>query len=435
MAEIIDSNLVPLCNLAELKIWPVGLNGPAQAYDLLRNNTFLYIDIFENLFSYFLTAELAIKDFEDIINNLPIIGGELLTVKYQETITAPFIELSFIIYKYTTGNRTEGDTAQRGKFIKFFLVSQEGFDAINNKISRVFKGTINDIIESQLFQNPRMLPSGSNKKINAEKFSTTLSIISNFWCSSEIINFATNITDPYDVLFYQTGNGQYNLKRLDTLIKESAAAEVLYYAKNTNLPNAIDLINKIEHGTKKDLTTFVEDGGFGGTYYKWDETSNSIIKKELLQKDTITRTLDSGAYYNVPLNLQDSTSDYRQSFFNINTSSYRNITLGTIDSINCLIMVLGKSSREVGQNIDIQYLVNDSNLSEPNNLYSGKWLMTEIKHSITNMGVYYQTIKSIKNGYNSINTTPAPSLVLFTPSVIPQDQIFDISGSSIEMTA
>lgn len=422
-----STSLVQTCTPLELLIYPMQDVGATQPYDVLLSDSFLYIDIYENLFSYFLTAELLIKDTQDIINSYEIKGGESVTFKFIDTTLQQLVQLEFIIYKYTTGKRTEGETAQRVKFIQFFLVSPEGLDSINRKISKVFKGTIDDIIKNQIFKNPKLMPTGLDKTIDTgtppTKFSTTLSIISNFWCPSEIINFATNITDPYDVVFYQTLNGdqKYHLKRIEDLLKSNDNRENLYYVKNLNLPNYTDWISRIEHATKADLTELVEDGGFGGTYYKWNETNNIITKKAITYRDTIFATL--GNSYIIPISLQDSTSDYRQSFFNINTSSYRNILLGTIDNTHSLVMLSGKV-REVGKLINMVYY-NDDGTLRPHKLFSGSWMITEIKHSITNTRLFYQTVKLIKNAFNDTTSDH------ITATTLPPTQILNMANVPI----
>jgi hypothetical protein len=145
----------------------------------------LQLQIFEDLFSPFITGSLILRDALDLTNVMPFIGEEFLELKVSTpTVPGGILEGRFHIYKMS--DRTQiGD---RSVAYELHFISIESLVDTNKKVSKVFSGKISDIVPT--FVTDKLDGLESNKKFIVEPTRNSIKYISNFWSPVANLTFA-----------------------------------------------------------------------------------------------------------------------------------------------------------------------------------------------------------------------------------------------------
>ena len=98
------------------------------------------IDIFEDLYSPFLTIELTLLDNTGLYSKLPFRGEEIVTMTLKDPSGAGLEERQFFIYKMKDLVNTE-----RTYSYTLCLISIEAVVDLSIKLSKAYKGTNYDI--------------------------------------------------------------------------------------------------------------------------------------------------------------------------------------------------------------------------------------------------------------------------------------------------
>jgi hypothetical protein len=196
-------------------------------------NQVLAIEIYEDLFSPFITGKLTVNDSFDFVNLFPFIGEEYLDVKiYTPTFDKKdYIEQQFYIYK-VSDRILSGD---RTVLYHLHFISKEAIIDVNRHVSRAYSGKVSDIAK-EIISNPT---SGlqSKKFTNIEPTSNSIKFISNFWTPVKsltyIANGAASSTGSANYVFFENRAG-FNFVSLDLLYKQPAKQEFVYdnYARD-----------------------------------------------------------------------------------------------------------------------------------------------------------------------------------------------------------
>jgi hypothetical protein len=209
------------------------------------------IQMYEDIFSPFMTGSLIVKDSLDLINLFPFVGEEFLELQ----ITTPSLEReksniknTFYIYKLTD-RELAGD---RTMVYQLHFISVEAIVDLNKKVSRAFTGNIGDLIKTMVTDSVDGLE--SRKEVFVEPTSNNTKYVSNFWSPLENINFlkeqAVNSNNTPSYVFFENRDGFY-FTSLETLYKGAIYQEFLYdnYSRDF-LPNG-DSIRNIEQDFKR----------------------------------------------------------------------------------------------------------------------------------------------------------------------------------------
>lgn len=175
----------------------------------------LQIQIFEDLFSPFITGILSLKDTLDLTNVLPLIGEEFLELRVSTpTLHGAKIDGKFHVYKMAdkivVGDRAAG--------YELYFMSVESLVDTNKKASKVYSGKISDIVPT--FIKDPMDGLESTKKLLVEETRNSIKYISNFWSPVKNITFLTenaiSQSQSPSYLFFENRDG-FNFKSLELL--------------------------------------------------------------------------------------------------------------------------------------------------------------------------------------------------------------------------
>lgn len=245
-------------------------------------NLVMEINIFEDIFSPFLTGQLVILDSAGVISAAQFDGSETISFYVGNPYHNEEYPLTFKIFKITD---RQSDNFKTNGYV-MHLISSEGISDVNKRISKKFKGKPEEIIkrcvQSEL---------GSQKKF--KEVSTTnspIELVSPFWTPMQIISWVTgkaiskNATSSY--FFFESTKG-FHFK--DIMEEADKIPTFTYYnripgvQKSTsesqteyNLRTIIDLKVKESY----DVLTSLSNGMFNSVLYTKDLTQNKYERKD-----------------------------------------------------------------------------------------------------------------------------------------------------------
>jgi hypothetical protein len=182
-------------------------------------NQVIGVEIFEDLFSPFLSGNIILKDSLDLINLFPLVGEELVDIKINtpsfEGVTK-VINNKFYLYKLSDVEFA-GD---KSKIYRLHFISPEAIADVNKRISKAFSGKISDIAKQIVTDQSYGFE--TKKTLNLEDTSNLTKYVSNYWSPVTNINYllgnaVSNEGEPNFVFFEnRTGFNFISLTKLYT---------------------------------------------------------------------------------------------------------------------------------------------------------------------------------------------------------------------------
>lgn len=251
-------------------------------------NQVIGIQIFEDIFSPFITGSIIIKDSLDLLNVFPLTGEEYLSLKITTpTLPNGAIEGEFYIIKMSN-REILGD---RSVTYELHFITQDAVVDLNKRISKKFDGKPSDIAKTILTDVDNGLQLTS--KINIEETSNKIKYISNFWSPvrnmTYLCDHALNSKDNPSYVFFQNRAG-FNFVSLDSLYDNSDYIEYFTYDKYVrdansegDARNIVEDYKRIRRVAAPVIFDYIEriDGGMlGSKQYSFDMVSKNVDIKE-----------------------------------------------------------------------------------------------------------------------------------------------------------
>jgi hypothetical protein len=143
------------------------------------------IEIFEDIFSTFITGRLVVRDSQDLSNLLPLVGEEIVRLDIR-TPTLPDDEaLVAEFYVYKMDNRKK--TSEREVMFDLFFISKEAIVDLNKKVPKAFSGNPSEIIEEICLNKEYGLQ--TEKRVFLEDTQNDIKYVSNFWSPTQNIQY------------------------------------------------------------------------------------------------------------------------------------------------------------------------------------------------------------------------------------------------------
>lgn len=203
------------------------------------------INIYEDIFSPCLHGNIIIRDTQNLIEKVPIIGDEILTldISTPQISNIPndptnYIQKSFAIYAIKNRILSNEDKEQ---LYSLHFISMEGIMDNVSYICQKFEGTTDEIVQKVFDDNFKDLPrylNASNTKETAPKtgiyisdqpHSSKVSFLPTMWTPFQIMNYlakrslGNTLTEAPTYLFYETTKSFYFCS-LSGLIKDQLDA-------------------------------------------------------------------------------------------------------------------------------------------------------------------------------------------------------------------
>lgn len=359
-------------------------------------NSFIDFSIKESLFNPCLLATITFTDTQKMFATFPINGGEILQISFVDSPGSDGLINNVKIEFYVTSiipTMQSNTYSKQENTISLNLLTDYGFLSKLHRLSYRFKGKLSEIATLLFKEFGKIDVSGLKIYDDYE-----IDYISNFWDIYENVNYLC--FKNLDMIFFETLRNKVFAK-VSTLVKQNIK-EIWQMSQDT-IEFLGSKTNVLEYKIKNyfDVNTMIRSYGFGNSVYspnllnynyQLENMTISELEKEYYQlmgdKPQFKEALTKNAFNRVGV----STID-------IETNSKRNLILQSMYNYNVECVLKGSLSRSVGDciNFDIPGIISDrDNLS----IYlKGKWLITEIVHTLDINGKYLQNISLFKNAF------------------------------------
>lgn len=393
----------------------------AQGFYQDITNQVIGIQVFEDLFSPFITGTLEILDSLDLVNVFPLNGEEYLDLKLSTpTLETGNIDQKFYISKMT--NRVmAGD---RSTVYTLHFVSVDILTDLNTKISKTFSGKCSDIAKQLLTDKTHGL--NISKKYVIEETINSTKYISNFWSPvknlNNLVENSINTNNQSSYVFYEDRYG-FNFVSLDTLYDRNIFQEFVYDSYVRDNPNNdgqttrdvtedYKRIREINIPTAFDYIDRLRSGMFGSRMFNHNLTTKRFDNKTYNMLDNFARQTHLNKFplasnkasytYNALIikvpKYQGNFSDFGDS---TNASSIQNriSLMAQINANKIEIIVPGRLDYTVGLRVGVKLYKISPNSKEDTDtideMLSGSYLISAINHYI-NRNTHECTFELIK---------------------------------------
>jgi len=374
-------------------------------------NQVIALEIYEDMFSPFISGVLAVRESLDYINLMPLIGEEFINVKlHTPTFTGKdkIIDDQFAIYKIT--NRAQ--TGDRNMVYEIHFIAREAIVDLNKKISKAYEGKVSDIAEEILKDKINGLE--TTKSVNIEPTPNGTKYISNFWSPIQNLNYlaenAKNQNGLPTYIFFENRFG-FNFGSLSTLNKFGIRQEFVYDGYSRDILKDGKSKRNVEEEYKRIIEIEVPI-----LYDYMKRVMNGMYASKQINHDIVTKkykvfTYDMLSDWNKEHHLNEfpvtsSRSVRRPSQYLMNSKSYWGNFNGYRDATNnsssqkrislieqaqmnkVIITVPGRTDYTVGDKINLQLNklnpihTDEMESDDIDKFFSGNYLISSINHVI-----------------------------------------------------
>ena len=205
------------------KIEIISSNGFGQEV----SNQVVALEIYEDLWSPFISGVLALKDSLDLANVFPFVGEEYVNIKiHTPTFQGKSKVINDQFYIYKMANREmSGD---RNAIYELHFISREAIVDLNKATSRAYAGKCSDIARSIITGTDGL---ESKKDVIIEDTPNGVKFIANYWPPVQSLNYTAETSSNRDgaanYLFFENRLG-LNFVSLDYLYKGDIIQDFVY---------------------------------------------------------------------------------------------------------------------------------------------------------------------------------------------------------------
>lgn len=391
-------------------------------------NQIIALEIFEDLFSPFITGNVVLKDSLDLANLFPFTGEEYINIAVRTPTfedPAKIINTQYYIYKMSD-RELMGD---RSVVYILHFISSEGIADLNKKISKTYGGKISDI--ANVLMTDKLYGLETKKKVFIEATANNVNYISNYWSPVRNLNYiagnAANNKGAVDYIFYENRFG-FNFNSLEYLYQQPVKQEFIYDAYSRDFTPDGRSIRNVEEDYKRIVEISIPEafdymdknrsGMFSSRMISYDLTTKQYINKTF---DLLTGFKDTAHLNEYPIaskkniNRPNSLLFTYPKYFN-NFNNYKDVTnahtvqkrmssLKAAEATKVQITVPGRTDYTVGMKVKltlnkINPITKDENNSDiTDKLFSGMYIIAAINHYI-NRQKHECTIELIKDSYS-----------------------------------
>tara|TARA_Y100000310_G_scaffold332047_1_gene406831 strand:- start:5642 stop:6907 length:1266 start_codon:yes stop_codon:yes gene_type:complete len=366
------------------------------------NITHLYseLNIYENIFSSFVTGNILLIDTFDLPQKFPIVGEERLKIKVKTPGTQGengakrdlSLEFEYVIYKISD-RKEENDKTQ--SYVLHF-VSPEMVSTLKSKVSVAYDGRfVSDIVSSLVKSHM-----GSTKKLVSETTKKPLDYIVPNVDPVTAINMLTKRAESAkytssSYVFFETQDG-FNFVTLENLVSQEPVET--YHRVKLNTLNPVARAREAVSITDHDMTTrFDTLSNLKAGMYQSHLISHDMITKRITRRDweysgtfngynhlgknrltfqkSLTTDGERARFYLIPDGVEK-----KQDFIQL-----RNSAMMQLSNIRFSITVPGSMQLVVGDTIRLEFPTIQGivdTVNKPDKYLTGKYLIAALRHKI-----------------------------------------------------
>jgi len=380
------------------------------------------LSIFEDIYSFVMSGYLMVKDGVGIIEKMNLTGNELITVSFGKTSKDGGDPLYFRLYSIPKRNPVGNLSTE---YIKLHFCSEELIISEQTKITKSYKGQNISSIISNILTDYLKIPPYRPQYIQATKGVYDFNIPSIkpleaiSWLSNYARPSATSNEKLADMLFFETQSG-FNFASISKLASGNISRTYKYQQQNISPEGpAEDIISILDYEFVKAFDTL-------------NEISSGTYANKLLSLDPITRTACTTIFnyatdYKKTLNPDDTFTDTRNLTRSPNSvikmaignqnqmkNSYipqgsvapdifletfvpnRTAQISLANYTVVKIKIPGDPFITAGKTVQFNFPSLSSKKGLDKN-YSGKYLVTAVRHLIQSQGIYQTVLELAKD--------------------------------------
>jgi len=366
------------------------------------------VQIYEDLFSPFITGSIIVRESLDFANLFPLVGEEIVNLEIATPSLGKKLKGQFFIYKMSDRD-TLGD---KGVVFQLHIISRESVIDLNKKISKPFSGKVSEIA-TQILNEPTV-GLETDKNVIVEPTSNSTKYVSNFWSPVQNLNYlcsnALNRNKSPTYLFFENREG-LNFLSLDTLYTPEILQTFVNdkYARDNqrggggsikNIDEDFKRIQQIRIPQTFDYMDRISSGMQASNLILYDFTKKQYSVKtfDMLKGYDENKHMN---FYPVISNNQTRRADstiLRSFRYYANFSGYGDVTnnnsiqkrislLKQAESFKVEIVVPGRWDYTVGKKVNLQLTriepLAKEDIDTKDKLYSGTYLIAAINHYVS----------------------------------------------------
>lgn len=382
------------------------------------------IQIFEDIFQFYTSGTLAIRDSIDLPNIFPFVGEERLKLVLKTPGLSDSTEnrISKEFYVYKLSDRTI--MSNRNVFYMLHFCSLEKVINSNVKLSKTYSGKISEIVAKLV--RSEGLQSGTT--VTIDETANSVKYTSNYWSPYKNIDYllqrAMGTTRSANYLFFENRSG-LNFLSLDTLFSQQPILEYTYdNFSRDNTPTDGTLMNtgkefsrlselKIERAY--DYLQRLQNGAYASKMISYDITTKKYSTKNYTMFDNYAGEVHLNKYpiatTDIAVRINSNIFNYPK--YNSNFNAFgddgaqkwlqNRISLMSqlTNSFKVTAEAAGRTDMTVGKTVYLKLYKNTPTTQESTSeeildtLFSGKYIVSAINHRIT-QGRHYMHMEFLK---------------------------------------
>ena len=243
------------------------------------------IEIFEDIYSPFISGVIVLKETIDYINLFPLIGEEFINISIHTPSMPQKIDQQFAIYKLANRMKTNDSN----QLYEIFFTSKETLVDVNKKVSKSYNGKASDIVNEIVKDKINGLE--STKNLILEESINNIKYISNYWSPVKNINYISELAKNFgnfpSYLFFENRKG-LNFSSLQTMYTQDPIQTFTDDSYFRDFTYAGNTVRNVEEEYKRIIDIEVPllydyiDRAAGGMYSSRKFTYDIVTKKYTL---------------------------------------------------------------------------------------------------------------------------------------------------------
>ena len=387
----------------------------------------------------FISGEIVILDAINLLNELALHGDEVVELTFK---TPQKKEIEFVGKVY----QIDVSEFETSRTVSLKFCSAEKVVADQLKFNRAYREVLYSDMAQDIFAPLNKI---GNKKIYVEPTKNKGSFIVNNQSPLDALNDIVKVarSESYmgaNYVFFEQSDGIFQFVSIEKLVDPSIVQPTMKYyydAPSSDLKSPTGLVRLKNYKiiSMPNIVSNIERGMYAGTVisndllkrqinyttFNYNESYNNYKsvnynevggfgqgKTALLNNENYSQR-SQGFVYFLPKHFKSFDTETNHGDEREDTMLVRNSQLQQINAIKLQIVVPGDSQRRVGEVIEVNLPAieekNDQGGGRLDMTFSGRYLVTKVKHMITSKAGGYETIMMItKDSY----ANPLPEKVI-----------------------
>jgi hypothetical protein len=240
------------------------------------------IDVYESISSPFMSLDISIMDNIGLIDKLPIIGEELITIDLRDQANVGGLN-TYTCFLYKLSDREQ--ISDRGFVYTLKCLSLECLADMNIKIPKSFSGNPSDLVKSILSKTGSLM---TEKTLVLGESVGNISYISNYWSPSQNIRYimeraiSKKQRSPSFVFFENMD--YFVFDAIDNLVDKPASA-TYFFTINPKTRNVSEVSNILGDTSFDNRQSIVENMWVDDTFDYINRVSSGALGARTLRVD------------------------------------------------------------------------------------------------------------------------------------------------------